>query len=142
MELQQNVFFSSIKPFWFFFASSLWKIQPFYMRYHFFLHYGWFLQNLGKKAVLTFMHTTVNGLDWQCCLTGGSKTAPRIFICPIVLVAKYLSYVKSFVSIACLFFWYIISVLASVHLHLSMQLSLWTTSYEKDLHGSTVESNL
>ena len=29
----------------FFFASSLWKIQPFFMRYHFFLHYGWFLQN-------------------------------------------------------------------------------------------------
>ena len=29
------------------------------MRYHFFLHYGWFFQNLGKKAVRTFMHTTV-----------------------------------------------------------------------------------
>ena len=29
------------------------------MRYHFFLHYGWFFQNLGKGAVRTFMHTTV-----------------------------------------------------------------------------------
>ena len=29
------------------------------MRYHFFLHYGWFFQNLGKEAVQTFMHTTV-----------------------------------------------------------------------------------
>ena len=29
------------------------------MRYHFFLHYGWFFQNLGKEAVRTFMHTTV-----------------------------------------------------------------------------------
>ena len=47
------------QPFWIFFASSLWKIQPFYMRYHFFLHYGWFFQNLGKEAVRTFMHTTV-----------------------------------------------------------------------------------
>ena len=29
------------------------------MRYDFFLHYGWFFQNLGKEAVRTFMHTTV-----------------------------------------------------------------------------------
>ena len=29
------------------------------MRYHFFLTYGWFFQNLGKEAVRTFMHTTV-----------------------------------------------------------------------------------
>ena len=29
------------------------------MRYHFFLHYGWFFQNLRKEAVRTFMHTTV-----------------------------------------------------------------------------------
>ena len=29
------------------------------MRYNFFLHYGWFFQNLGKEAVRTFMHTTV-----------------------------------------------------------------------------------
>ena len=56
------------RPFWifwvshfdFFFASYLWKIQPFYMRYHFFLHCGWFFQNLGKEAVQTFMHTTVH----------------------------------------------------------------------------------
>ena len=29
------------------------------MRDHFFLHYGWFFQNLRKEAVRTFMHTTV-----------------------------------------------------------------------------------
>ena len=29
------------------------------MRYHFFLHYGWVFQNLGKEAVRTFMHLTV-----------------------------------------------------------------------------------
>ena len=64
-ELENEVFLR--RPFWifksailnFFFASFLWKIQPFYMRYHFFLHYGWFFQNLGKEAVRTFMHTTV-----------------------------------------------------------------------------------
>ena len=33
--------------------------QPVHMRYHFFLRYGWFLQNLEKEAVRTNMHTTV-----------------------------------------------------------------------------------
>ena len=32
------------------------------MRYHLFLKYGWFPQNLGKEAVRTNMHTTVVGL--------------------------------------------------------------------------------
>ena len=31
----------------------------------------------------------VNGLDWQCCLTCSSKTAPRIFFFSIVLGAEY-----------------------------------------------------
>ena len=66
-ELENEVFLRW--PFWifcvghfdcFFFASSLWKIQPFYMRHHFFLHYGWFFHNLGKEAVRTFLHTTEN----------------------------------------------------------------------------------
>ena len=39
------------------------------MRYHFFLHYGWVFQNLGKEAVRTFMHTTVRmnieGMRWS-----------------------------------------------------------------------------
>ena len=56
----------------------------------------------------------LNGLDWQCCLAGSSKTAPRIFIFPIVLGAEYLSYVKSIATFALTFFGYIISVLASV----------------------------
>ena len=34
-------------------------------------------------------------LDWQCCLVGSSKMAPRIFIFLIVLGAEYSSYVKS-----------------------------------------------
>ena len=37
----------------------------------------------------------VNGLDWQCCFAGSSKMAPRVFIFSIVLVAEYLSYLKS-----------------------------------------------
>ena len=53
-------------------------------------------------------------LDWQCCLVGSSKMAPRIFIFLIVLGAEYLSYVKSIATYASTFFGYIISVLASV----------------------------
>ena len=37
----------------------------------------------------------VNGLDWQCCLAGSSKTAPRIFFFSIVLGVECLSYLKS-----------------------------------------------
>ena len=49
------------KKFFFFFFNE--KNLGFHMRYHFFLHYGWFLQNLGKEAVRTNMHTTV-GIRW------------------------------------------------------------------------------
>ena len=34
--------------------------QPDHMRYHLFLHYGWFLQNLGKYFIQTNMHMTVD----------------------------------------------------------------------------------
>ena len=33
------------------------------MRYHFFLHYGWFFHNLGKEGWRTFMHTTVQAIS-------------------------------------------------------------------------------
>ena len=50
----------------------------------------------------------------QCCLAGSSKTASRILIFLIAMGAEYLSYVKSIATFALTFFWYIISVLASV----------------------------
>ena len=56
----------------------------------------------------------VNGLDWQCCLAGSSKRAPRIFIFSIVLGAKYLSFVKFIATRAPTFLGYTISVLAHV----------------------------
>ena len=37
----------------------------------------------------------VNGLDWQCYLAGGSKTATRILIFSIAIGADYSFYVKS-----------------------------------------------
>ena len=36
-----------------------------HMRYHLFLHYGWFLQNLGKDFIPSIMHTTV--CMWKVC---------------------------------------------------------------------------
>ena len=38
----------------------------------------------------------VNWLDWHCCLAGSSKTAPRILIVSIAMVADYLFDVKIF----------------------------------------------
>ena len=35
------------------------KTKGFHMRDHFFLYYGWFLQNLRKDFIQTNMHTTV-----------------------------------------------------------------------------------
>ena len=35
------------------------------MRYHFFLHYGWFLQNFEKDFIPTLLHTTV---EFQLCI--------------------------------------------------------------------------
>ena len=41
------------------------------MRYHFFLHYGWFLQNFEKDFIPTLLHTTVCSLrffsHWISC---------------------------------------------------------------------------
>ena len=56
----------------------------------------------------------VNGLDWQCCLAGSPKRAPRILIFSIAMGAEHLSYVKSIATFALTFYGYIISVLASV----------------------------
>ena len=42
----------------------------------------------------------VNGMDWQCYLAGSSKTAPRMLIFSIVLVAKYSFYVKPIATYA------------------------------------------
>ena len=43
----------------------------------FFLHYGWFLQNLGKEAVRTNMHTTVIFTKYLCTYF---STVYRLFL--------------------------------------------------------------
>ena len=60
IELENEVFLN--RPFGIFFWLHLNENkQPVHMRYHLFLHYGWFHQNLGKDFIRTNMHTTV------CC---------------------------------------------------------------------------
>ena len=56
----------------------------------------------------------VNGLDWQCCLAGSSKTPPRILFFSITMGVDYSFYVKFNATRAPTFLEYIISVLASV----------------------------
>ena len=75
-------------PFWFSFFKKRRILlhlnrnkQPVDMRYQLFLHYVWFLQNLGKDFIPTNMHTTVDVLlmydiihssahsSISCCLT-------------------------------------------------------------------------
>ena len=41
------------------------------------------------------MFCHLNGLDWQCCLDGSSKKAPRILIFSIAMGADYSFYVKT-----------------------------------------------
>ena len=47
------------------------------------------------NSTTNLAHFLSKWLDWQCCLDGSSKTAPRIFIFSIVLGAGYSFYVKS-----------------------------------------------
>ena len=46
------------------------------------------------------------GPNWQCCLAGSSKTAPRILIFSIAMGANYSFYVKSIPTCAPTFFGY------------------------------------
>ena len=48
----------------------------------------------------------VNGLDWQCCLAGSSKTAPRILIFSTAMGAKPSFYMKLIATYAPAFFGY------------------------------------
>ena len=57
-----DIFFVSCFGYWVFQKKCFFineKTKGFHMRYHSFLHYGWFLQNLGKDFIPTNMHTTV-----------------------------------------------------------------------------------
>ena len=71
---------------------------------------------------------SVNGLDWQCCLAGSSKTAPRILIFSIVLGTEYLSDMKSIETHAHVFLTLNILSIGTVNWH-----------YYTYLHNTRVE---
>ena len=53
---KKNAFFAC---FWAYVRQPNEKNLAVHMRYHLFLYYGWFLQNLGKNFIPSIMHTTV-----------------------------------------------------------------------------------
>ena len=55
-----------------------------------------------------------NGLNWQCCLAGSSKTAPRIFIFSMAMDADYTFELISIKTSAPQFKWHNKSFLGSV----------------------------
>ena len=56
---------------------------------------GAVLELPAKQQVPILQNFLVNGPNWQCCLAGSSKTAPRILIFSTAIGAKYSFYVKS-----------------------------------------------
>ncbi len=56
----------------------------------------------------------VNGLDWHCCLAGGSKTAPRSLIFSIAIGADYSYELKNSEAWAPAFFKHNNSFIATV----------------------------
>ena len=54
------------------------------MRYHFFLHYGWFFQNLEKDFIPILLHTTVSGSNGI-----NNKHSPKL-----LRIAKFAKYIK------------------------------------------------
>ena len=77
----------------------------FYIKWIISTHVNWKNQNLGGRFGATswtalpiwpiWHNFEVNGLEWQCCLAGSSKTAPRILIFSIAMGADCSFYVKS-----------------------------------------------
>merc|ERR1711971_1205233 len=70
--------------------------QPVHMRYHLFLQYGFFLQNLGKDFIRTNMHTTVHPI--LVCSNGIPLKifVPEIKVLPFIKFIKYLQVQTNF----------------------------------------------
>ena len=54
-------------------------------------------QNPGGYFGAIYRENGPNGLNWQCCLAGSSKMAPRILIFSIAMGADNSFYVKSII---------------------------------------------
>ena len=69
-----------------------------------------------------------NGLNWQCCLAGSSKTAPRILIFSIAMGADYSFEVKNIEIWGPTFFKHNNSSVATVKEAKSMRARWWGSS--------------
>ena len=94
------------------------------MRCHFFLHYGWFFQNLGKEAVRTFMHTTV--LLRKASLWGCYK--PRHVTKWDVILLATIQYLKNKQKI-------VHELVTSMSKRSMFQYFFWTTKRKADVIG-------
>ena len=77
----------------------------------------------------------VNGLNWQCCLAGSSKTAPRILIFSIAIDANYSYQVKNSEIWVHAFFKHNNSFIAAVPI---MQVDVAALAIAAKIDGSTV----
>ena len=69
--------------------------QPVHMRYHLYLQYGWFLQNLGKDFIRTNMHMTVCCLKIiKWCAVSHNLNAPPLNINWILRCEKKIVFLK------------------------------------------------
>ena len=81
-----------------------------------------------------------NGPNWQCCLAGSSKTAPRILILSIAMGADYSFYVKFIATSARAFLGYNNSVLSDVSDKLQLFRKHWrATSIPINFRPITME---
>ena len=69
---------------------------------------------------------SVADLDWQCCLAGSSKTAPRILIFSIAIDANYSYEVKNSEIWATAFFKHNNSFIAAVLLYFQKMCPIWS----------------
>ena len=82
-----------IRPFWSFLLHISEKLSPFIWGIIFFLHYGWFFQNLAKEAVRTLMHTTV---QLKICYLLNVNSKKNTLICLDLLKLSY-QYLKTWI---------------------------------------------
>ena len=83
-----------------------------------------------------------NGLNWQCCLAGSSKMAPRILIFSITIGADYSFDIKSGFSIAPAFSLHNNFDIASVIIHPSYECLLWYQELHQNYQNNSKHSSL
>ena len=87
-----------------------------------------------NKSFLRAEPDRTDELNWQFCLAGGAKTAPRILILSIAMGADYSFYVKSIATYAPAFLRYNNSVLARVFQPIILRPTVFGTQTYKHMY--------